>query len=96
MLFVIYNFISVLFFLIKQRVLPIQVFQSNAKGRRRKKRANRFLFIRKIFGSDGYLAIKFLMPKFWQNFMIVIIIALITALAYTGQASITLLNERFA
>lgn len=93
MLFVIYNFISVLFFLIKQRVLPIQVFQSNTKGRRRKKRANRFLFIRKIFGSDGYLAIKFLMPKFWQNFMIVIIIALITALAYTGQASITLLNE---
>lgn len=92
-IFVIYNFVSMIFFLLKQRVLPIQVFQKNSKGLRRRKRANRFLFTRKIFGTDGYLAIKFLRPKFWQNFMIVAIIGLITALAYTGQASIELLNE---
>lgn len=92
-IFVIYNFINIVFFLLKQKVLPIQVFQDNSKGLRRKKRANRFMFTKKIFGTDGYLAIKLLMPEFWQNFMIVAIIGLITALAYTGQASITLLNE---
>lgn len=92
-IFIIYNFISIVFFLLKQKVLPIQVFQEHSKGLRRKKRANRFLFTKKIFGTDGYLAVKLLMPKFWQNFMIVAIIGLITALAYTGQASITLLNE---
>lgn len=92
-IFILYNFVSILFFLLKQRVLPIQVFQKNSKGLRRRKYANRFLFTRKILGTNGYLAMKFLKPKFWQNFMIVAIIGLITALAYTGQASITLLNE---
>lgn len=92
-IFVIYNFVNIVFFLLKQKVLPIQVFQENFKGLRKRKHANRFLFIRKIFGTDGYLAIKLLMPKFWQNFMIIVIIGLITALAYTGQASIKLLKE---
>ena len=92
-IFVIYNVVSALFFVLKQRVLPLQVFQRNLDGLKRKKRANRFLFARKIFGTDGYLAIKFLMPKFWQNFTIVVIIGLITALSYTGHASIKLLNE---
>lgn len=75
-----------------QRVLPIQIFQETSTGLRRKKKGNRFLEWRKLIGTEGYLGIKLMIPKFWQNFMIIFIIALITTLAYTGQASMKLLE----
>ncbi|MCR4803372.1 MAG: ABC transporter permease [Lachnospiraceae bacterium] len=92
-IFCVFNLFITILFLLKQRVLPIQIFQETSTGLRKKKKGNCFLVTRKLFKTEGYLAIKLLMPKFWQNFMIIVIIALITALAYTGQASINLLNE---
>lgn len=91
--FVLFNIFVMVFFLIGQNVLPIQVFQETSTGLRRSKKGNRFLEMRKFLGTEGYLGIKLLIPKFWQNAMIIFIIALITALSYTGQSSIKILNE---
>lgn len=91
--FVLFNVFVMVFFLIGQNVLPIQVFQETSTGLRRNKKGNRFLGMRKLVGTEGYLGIKLLIPKFWQNAMIIFIIALITALSYTGQSSIKILNE---
>lgn len=91
--FVLFNVFVMVFFWIGQNVLPIQVFQETSTGLRRNKKGNRFLGMRKLVGTEGYLGIKLLIPKFWQNAMIIFIIALITALSYTGQGSIKILNE---
>ena len=90
--FIVLNGFVLVVFSFGQRVLPIQVFQETSTGLRRKKKGNRFLGLRKLFGTEGYLGIKLMSPKFWQNIMIIFIIALITALAYTGQASMKLLE----
>jgi len=90
--FIVLNGFVLVVFSFGQRVLPIQVFQETFTGLRRKKKGNRFLGLRKLFGTEGYLGIKLMSPKFWQNIMIIFIIALITALAYTGQASMKLLE----
>lgn len=86
-----HGFIACVFFL-GQRVLPVQVFQETSTGLRRKKKGNRFLGLRKLIGTEGYLGIQLMIPKFWQNIMIILIIALITTFAYTGQASMKLLE----
>lgn len=90
--FVLFNGFVFIVFSFGQRVLPIQVFQETSTGLRKKKKGNRFLELRKLVGTEGYLGIKLMIPKFWQNFMIIFIIALITTLAYTGQASMKLLE----
>lgn len=90
--FVLFNGFVLLVFSFGQRVLPIQVFQETSTGIRKKKKGNRFLGLRKLFGTEGYLGIKLMLPKFWQNIMIIFIIGLITTLAYTGQASMKLLE----
>ncbi|MDE6634992.1 MAG: FtsX-like permease family protein, partial [Lachnospiraceae bacterium] len=76
-----------------QNVLPIQVFRTTGTGLRKRKNRLRFLEIRKLTGTDFYLGIKLLIPKFRQNFMFILIIALITALSYTGQSSMKLIEE---
>ncbi len=90
--FVLFNFFIYVIFQFSQSVLPIQVFQQTSSGLRRSKKANRCLVLRRLFGKSGYLGIKLMALKFRQNFMIIIIIALITALSYTGQASLKLLK----
>ena len=90
--FTMFNFFVYWAFQFGQSVLPIQVFQQTVSGLKKNKRANRFLALRKIFGKSGYLGIKLMLPKFRQNFMLILIIALITALSYTGQVSLKLLN----
>lgn len=91
--FVLFNLIVGVFFVSKQNILPIQVFGETNSGLRRNKNSNRFLGIRRIIGAEGYLGLGLLVPKFWQNIMIIVIIALITAFSYTGQSSIQLLIE---
>lgn len=73
--------------------MPVQIFRTADTRLRKKKNGLRFLSMRKLVGTDCYLGIKLLIPKFWQNFMFIFIIALITALSYTGQSSMKLLNE---
>jgi len=90
--FVLFNFFVYVVFQFGQRVLPIQVFKETSSGHRKSKEANRFLGLRRIFGMEGYLGIKLMASKFRQNFMIILVIALITALSYTGQASLKLLK----
>lgn len=90
--FVLFNFFIFVIFQFGQSVLPMQVFKETSSGLRRSKKANRCLVLRKFFGKSGYLGIKFMASKFQQNFMIIIIIALITMLSYTGQASLKLLK----
>lgn len=89
--FVLFNFFVYVVFYFGQSVLPIQVFRETSSRLRKSKKANRFLGLRRIFGTEGYLGIKLMASNFRQNFMIIIIIALITALSYTGQASLKLL-----
>lgn len=90
--FVLFNFFIYVVFRFGQSVLPIQVFRETSSGLRRSKKANRFLVLRRLFGKSGYLGIKLMAPKFRQNFMMIIIIALITTLSYAGQASLKLLK----
>lgn len=92
MVFVLFNFFVYVVFYFGQTVLPIQVFQETSSGLRKSKKAYRFLALRNIIGRSGYLGIKLMVPKFRQNFMMIFIIALITALSYTGQASLKLLT----
>lgn len=91
--FVLFNIFVMIFFIARQNVLPIQVFRTTGTGLRKRKNRLRFLGIRKLTGTDFYLGIKLLIPKFWQNFMFIFIIALITALSYTGQSSMKLMVE---
>lgn len=86
--FVLFNALIYVFFYFGQSVLPIQVFQDTSSGLKKSKKANRFLILRKILGKEGYLGIKLMSSKFRQNFMMILIIALITALSYSGQASL--------
>lgn len=90
--FVMFNILIDIVFSFSQNVLPIQVFEDTSSGLKKNKKANRFLIVRKVFGKEMYLGMKFLSSKFRQNFMMILIIALITALAYTGQASLKLLK----
>ena len=89
--FVLFNVIVGVFFVLKQNVLPIQVFEETGSGLRKSRISNRLPASGKIPGIDGYFGIKLLVPKFCQNIMIIIIIALITAFSYTGQSSMELL-----
>lgn len=91
-IFVLFNFFINVVFRAGQRILPIQVFKETSSELKKAKKANRFLALRKVIGTEGYLGIKLMASKFQQNFMIILIIALITALSYTGQASIKLLK----
>ena len=91
--FVLFNLFVMIFFVARQKVLPIQIFRETDTGLRKKKNRLRFLEVRRLIGTDCYIGIKLLMPKFWQNFMFIFIIALITALSYTGQSSMKLLTE---
>lgn len=92
LVFVLFNFLIYVVFYFGQTVLPIQVFQETSSGLQKNKRAHCFLVLRKIIGRSGYLGIKLMVPKFRQNFMLIFIVALITALSYTGQASLKLLT----
>lgn len=90
--FVLFNFFIHVVSRSCQKVLPIQVFKETSSGLRKSKKASRFLALRKVTGMEGYLGIKLMVLKFRQNLMIILIIALITALSYTGQVSIKLLK----
>ncbi len=90
--FVLFNLFVYVFFYFGQSVLPIQVFKKTSSRLRKNKKANRFLILRRIFGKSGYLGMKLMASKFRQNFMMILIIVLITALSYTGQASLKLLK----
>lgn len=90
--FVLFNIFIYVVFYFGQNVLPIQVFKETSSGLKKSKKANRFLVLRKVLGREGYLGMKLMASKFRQNFMMILIIALITALSYTGQASLKLLK----
>ncbi len=90
--FVLFNFFIYIVFRYGQRVLPVQVFQETSSGLKKSKKASRFLALRKVIGTEGYLGMKLMALKFQQNFVIILIIAIITALSYTGQVSIKLLE----
>lgn len=90
--FVLFNFFIYMVFRAGQEVLPIHVFKETSSRLRKSKKANRFLVLRNVIGTEGYLGIKLMTSKFRQNFMIILIIALITALSYTCQVSIKLLK----
>ena len=90
--FVLFNFFIYIVFRYGQRVLPVQVFQETSSGLKKSKKASRFLALRKVIGTEGYLGMKLMALKFQQNFIIILIIAIITALSYTGQVSIKLLE----
>ena len=90
--FVMFNVLIDIVFSFGQNVLPIQVFENTSSGLKKNKKANRFLIVGKVFGKEMYFGMKFMLSKLRQNFMMILIIALITALAYTGQASLKLLK----
>ncbi len=90
--FLLFNFFVYVVFYFGQSVLPIQVFQETSSELRKNKKADRFLILRRIFGMEGYLGIRLMALKFRQSFMIILVLALITALSYTGQASLKLLK----
>lgn len=89
--FLAFNFAVYVVFDFSQNVLPIQVFKDTASGLRKSKKANRFLALRKIFGTEGYIGGKFMALKFKQNAMLILIIGLICALFYIGETSLQLL-----
>ena len=90
--FIMFNILIDIVFSFGQNVLPIQVFEDTSSGLKKNRKVNRFLIVRKVFGKEMYLGMKFMSSKLRQNFMMILIIALITALAYTGQASLKLLK----
>ncbi len=90
--FIMFNILIDIVFSFGQNVLPIQVFEDTSSGLKKNRKPNRFLIVRKVFGKEMYLGMKFMSSKLRQNFMMILIIALITALAYTGQASLKLLK----
>lgn len=89
--FLVFNFFIYLVFVSCQKVLPIQVFQDTSSGLRKNKRANRFLALRRIIGKEGYLGVKLMSSQFRRNFMMILIVALITTIAYTGQTTLKFL-----
>ena len=89
--FVLFHLFVYVVFRLGQKVLPIQVFRENKNGLTKGKGANRFLWLRNLVTTEGYLGIKLMMPKLRQNVLMLLVVALITALSYTGQASLRLL-----
>ncbi len=90
-IFVLFNLIVLVFFIYGQSVMPIQVFNetdSHVTGRRK----FRMTWLRKLFGNQGYLAVKLMLPKLAQNFFIILIIALITMFSYVGLSFLELLQ----
>lgn len=91
--FILLNLMVMFLFVCRQNILPAEVFQRTQAGLRKNKKMGRFLGLRRLLGTEAYLGIKLLIPKFWQNILIILIIALITAFSYTGQSSMYLLLE---
>ena len=89
--FVFFNVFVIMYFSIRQRVLPIQLLIRRPLGARRNRK--NFLFLRRFVGVENYLGMKLLIPKCGQNFLIIMIITLITALSYIGQGTMQLLLE---
>lgn len=90
--FVLFNIIIYIVFSFSQNVLPVQVFEDASSVLKKDRKAYRFLMLRRLLGKEMYLGMKFMSSKYRQNFMMILIIALITALAYTGKASLKLLK----
>ncbi len=90
--FIMFNIFVYVAFYFGQSVLPIQVFNATSSSLKKARKANRFIALRNVFGNSGYLGMKLMASKFRQNFMMILIIVLITALSYTGQASLELLK----
>ena len=90
--FIMFNIFVYVAFYFGQSVLPIQVFNATSSSLKKARKANRFISLRNIFGNSGYLGMKLMASKFRQNFMMILIVVLITALSYTGQASLKLLK----
>lgn len=91
--FILLDLMVMFLFVYRQNILPAEVFQRTQAGLRKNKKMGRFLGLRRFLGTEAYIGIKLLMPKFWQNILIILIIALITAFSYTGQSSMYLLLE---
>lgn len=91
--FILLNLMVMFLFICRQNILPAEIFQRTQTGLRKNKKMGRFLELRRLTGTEAYLGIKLLIPKFWQNILIILIIALITAFSYTGQSSMYLLLE---
>ena len=89
--FVFFNVFVIMYFSIRQRVLPMQLLIRRPFGARRNRK--NFLFLRRFVGVENYLGMKLLIPKCGQNFLIIMIITLITALSYIGQGTMQLLLE---
>lgn len=86
------NVLLMIFFSLSQYGLPIQIFHQTETGLRRRKDGLRFLFLRKVMGTDGYLAWKLLLPKWKQNAFIILLIICMTAFSYVGESFMTLLS----
>lgn len=92
--FVSFNVFVILHFSIRQRVLPMQLIIRTSSGiRKRNRNGNLLLFVRRFTGMENYLGMKLLKPKCGQNFLIILIITLITTLSYIGQGTMQLLMD---
>lgn len=89
--FFLLNLLLMIFFSLSQYGLPMQIFHQTETGLRRRKDGLRFLFLRKVMGTDGYLAWKLLLPKWKQNLFIILLIICMTAFSYVGESFMTLL-----
>lgn len=91
-IFLMLNVLLMIFFSLSQYGLPIQIFHETETGLRRRKDGLRFLFLRKVMGTDGYLAWKLLLPKWKQNVFIILLIICMTAFSYVGESFMTLIS----
>ncbi len=92
-IFMFFNGSVILYFSIRQRVLPMQLLIRTSSGLRRNRNGKIFLCLRRFVGTENYLGMKLLLPKCGQNFLIIMIIMLITALSYIGQGTMQLLMD---
>lgn len=92
LIFILFNGIVLFFFIRGQSVLPIQVFQEIGSYKV-SRFGPRMIWLRRIIGMPGYLAVKLALPKLAQNFFIILIIALLTMFSYVGLSFLGLLQS---
>lgn len=90
--FLLLNALLLSVFSMSQYGLPMQIFHQTETGLRQRKEGLRFLFLRKVLGTDGYLAWKLLLPKWKQNIMIILLMVCMTVFSYVGESFLTVLR----
>ncbi|MBE5938618.1 MAG: FtsX-like permease family protein [Lachnospiraceae bacterium] len=91
-IYLIFNLVVMLFFVRRQNVLPIQVFEVNKTKIKNKKGISRGL-IRKIVGTDVYLSYKLMYKKTRHNIIYAIIISLVVMFLYAGSGILSVIRS---